>query len=106
MTRAKWLFYTADLISADEMLTAGLVNRVVAGADLVAEVDALTSKLQARSPLMLRQMKQLADDSVDMPRDHAIRNEHAVAAVHAASFDYSEGIRAFNDKRKPAFQGR
>ncbi len=107
MTRAKWLFYTADLISADEMLAAGLVNRVVpTAAELLPEVDALTTKLHARSPLMLRQVKQLADDSVDVPLEHAIRNEHAVASVHAASFDYSEGIRAFNEKRKPAFQGR
>jgi enoyl-CoA hydratase len=107
MTRAKWLFYTADLVSADEMLAAGLVNRVVpTAADLAAEVDALTAKLATRSPLMLRQMKQLADDSVDVPLEHAIRNEHAVASVHATSFDYAEGIRAFNDKRKPSFQGR
>lgn len=105
-TRAKYLLFTGDFISADDALAMGLVNQVVDAAELEAVVDAIAAKLAAKSPLGLQRMKQLVDDGLDQSRATALRLELAVCALHAASFDSNEGIAAFNEKRRPQFKGR
>ena len=105
-TRAKYLFFTGDLLPATECLAAGLVNEVVEDAEMEAAVERLVKKIAAKSAIGLRRMKQLVDDGLDQPRDTAMRLELAMSALHTASFDRNEGIAAFNEKRKPQFQGR
>ncbi len=105
-TRAKYLFFTGDLLPAADLVAAGLVNQVTEDGALEATVEALVGKLAAKSPLGLRRMKQLADDGLEQPQDTALRQELTMAALHTGSFDRNEGIAAFNEKRKPLFQGR
>jgi enoyl-CoA hydratase len=105
-TRAKYLFFTGDLLPPVECLAMGLVNQVIDDAELEAAVDRLVKKIAAKSPIGLRRMKQLVDDGLNQPRDTAMRLELAVSALHTSSFDRNEGIAAFNEKRKPQFQGR
>jgi len=91
-------------LPATECLAAGLVNEVVEDAEMEAAVERLVKKIA--SAIGLRRMKQLVDDGLDQPRDTAMRLELAMSALHTASFDRNEGIAAFNEKRKPQFQGR
>lgn len=105
-TRAKYLLFTGDFMSADDCAAMGLVNQVVDTAELEAVVDRIVTKLAAKSPIGLQRMKQLVDDGLDQPRATALRLELAVGALHAVSFDSNEGIAAFNEKRRPQFQGR
>ena len=105
-TRAKYLFFTGDLLPATECLAAGLVNEVVEDAEMEAAIERLVKKIASKSAIGLRRMKQLVDDGLDQPRDTAMRLELAMSALHTTSFDRNEGIAAFNEKRKPQFQGR
>ena len=105
LARAKYLFFSGDLIGATEMQQAGLVNEVVAGAELVEAVNRLTAKIAARSPIGLRRMKDLANRAHDLTQDQALHLEQTVSALHAQSHDFNEGLAAFNEGRPPSFKG-
>ena len=105
-TRAKYLLFTGEHLSAAEMMAMGLVNQVVPAAELVAAVDALVAKIATKSPLVLRRMKEVADASLDQPRDMALARELLTLRNHLRSFDIQEGLAAFREKRAPRFEGR
>lgn len=105
-TRAKYLMFTGDFVSAEEMAMAGLVNRVVDDDRLLDEVQALVGKIAAKSPLGLRRMKALVDDGLQQPVDTALRLELLASEAHASSEDLREGLAAFYEKRNPRFTGR
>lgn len=104
--RANYLFFTGEMASAQEMADAGLVNRVVEDVDLQAAADALADKLATKSPLSLSRMKRLALASFDVTAAAANEAEQVESRAHALSLDRNEGLAAFNEKRRPVFQGR
>jgi len=105
-TRAKFLLFTGEHVSAAEMQAWGLVNQVVPAAELHAAVDALVAKLAAKSPLVLRRMKEVADAALDQSRDEALARELLTLRNHLRSHDLHEGLAAFREKRTPRFEGR
>lgn len=105
-TRAKYLFFTGELLPAADFVLAGLVNEVAPEGKLEAAVDNLIGKLSNKSPLGLRRMKELVDDGLDQPREVALRAELVAGALHSHSFDVNEGLAAFAEKRPPKFLGK
>ncbi|MCC5858958.1 MAG: enoyl-CoA hydratase/isomerase family protein [Ectothiorhodospiraceae bacterium] len=105
-TRAKYLLYTGDFIPAESLMAWGLVNEVYDDDALMDGIQQLVSRLSDKSPLVLRRMKRLVDDGLEQPSPTALRLELLASEVHAHSHDMKEGLAAFEEKRKPAFQGR
>jgi enoyl-CoA hydratase len=105
-TRAKYLFFSGELLPASELVAAGLVNQVTDEGDLEAEVLKLVGSISRKSPLALSRMKQLADASLEQTPVQGMLAERTMSALHAMSYDCQEGVRAFNEKRKPVFLGR
>jgi enoyl-CoA hydratase/carnithine racemase len=105
-TRATFLLFTGDSLSADEMQTYGLVNQVVDDSDLVPAVERVVGKLALKSPLVLRRMKALIRDGMDQPLHTALAMEMLANEAHASSHDLQEGLDAFEQKRQPVFLGR
>ena len=105
-TRAKYLMYTGEFVSAGSMESAGLVNQVVEDAELDAVVDTLVKTMAAKSPLGLRRMKTLVNDGLEQPAEVALRQELLMTALHQHSEDIREGLAAFQEKRAPQFTGR
>jgi len=103
---AKYLLLTGALVPAEELVSCGLVLRVVTREQLAEETMAIAQTLAGRSPLALRRMKRLVDDGLEMPTDVALRHEHSTHAAHALSDDRREGLAAFVEKRPPMFSGR
>ncbi len=104
-TRAKQLIFSGDFLPAETLMQWGLVNKVVPDGGLGAAVDELVGTLAQRSPIGLRRMKRMIDDGLEQSLPAALRYELSLNALHAASHDRMEGLAAFAEKRKPAFEG-
>jgi enoyl-CoA hydratase/carnithine racemase len=105
-TRAKYMLFTGEPMSAAAMMAAGLINEVVPDAELPAATSRLVAKLAAKSPLVLRRMKAAVDDGLDQAQATALRLEMLTWEAHGFSHDLQEGLAAFAERRPPKFTGR
>jgi enoyl-CoA hydratase/carnithine racemase len=104
--KARELYFTADRLDARECERLGLVNRVVADAELAAESQTLARRIAAGPPIALGWMKDNLNRALreDLAACLDIEAERMVNG--AMTDDYLEAVRAFQDKRPPRFRGR
>ena len=102
--RAKELVMTAGAFDAQQGYDWGIVNRVC---DNVAE-DALATagKISENAPLAVRQAKKSVHYGLQMDLLTGYRFEIEAYNRLVDTDDRREGVRAFNEKRKPRFQGK
>jgi enoyl-CoA hydratase len=102
---AKEIFFTARQFDAEEARTMGLVNRIVAAAELESYVKNYADTIANNAPLTVTAAKFIANQTVrDESKRDLARCQEMVDACFASS-DYKEGRRAFMEKRKPQFTG-
>jgi len=106
MTKAKELIMVGENIGADEALRLGLVNAVVPAESLLDEANKLAAKLVDRPPFGLRLAKTVMNMGADRDLQSALALEREAFAMLFATEDQKEGVRAFNEKRRPEFEGR
>ena len=104
--RALELLLTGDQITAQEAYRLGLVNRVVAAADLMAEAKKLAAALAAKAPVALRYVLEAVHKGLEMPFPQAQIFEATLFGLVASTDDMREGTKAFLEKRKPEFKGQ
>lgn len=103
--KAKELLMTCDFISAAEAHRLGIVNHVVPAGELMPFTLDLARRICRRAPLAVQMAKQLVNDGLNASLPSAITQEMGMTATLYATDDAREGIRAFLEKRKPAFSG-
>jgi 2-(1,2-epoxy-1,2-dihydrophenyl)acetyl-CoA isomerase len=105
LRKAMELALLADAIDAAEALRLGLVNRVVPAEALHAEGERLAQRLAAGPTQALGQLKRLlrAAAQNDLPTHLDAEAQAFLACAQTA--DFTEGVSAFLDKRKPLFKG-
>jgi len=105
--RALELIYTGRLLSGREAAEWGLINRSVAGADLVRRTREMARAI-AHGPtaafLESKRIVRLIQDSSPSPAE-LLAAEAAAQGRASRTHDYRDGITAFQEKRKPAFTG-
>ena len=105
LQRAKELALFAEIISAQDALAMGLVNRVVPVDELDALVDQWVARLLALPPIALAQTKKMLNRSFEQSFEQALDDEARSQSVNTATRDTTEAIQAFTQKRDPTFHG-
>ncbi len=103
--RAKEVILSAAPFTAAEGAAWGLVNKVLPGPELMPAVLATASRIAANAPVAARQAKASIDKAQDLDRANGYAYEIEAYNRTVGTEDRSEGIRAFNEKRKPVFKG-
>ena len=103
---ARDLLFTGRRVGAEEMLSLGLVSRVLPDDELAAEALAGAQGVAGGAPVAVQLTKVALRDGG--PRDWASATqwEGLAQAVTLASDDLAEGLAALREKRRPDFTGR
>jgi enoyl-CoA hydratase len=104
--RAMQLLMTGETIDAAEAYRIGLVNKVVAAAELVGAARELMKTILANGPLAIALSIEAIERGLEMSLDEGLILEANHFGLLAATDDMREGMRAFMEKRPPAFKGK
>lgn len=102
--RAKELVMTAGAFDAQQGYDWGIVNRVCD--NVVEDALATAGKISENAPLAVRQAKKSVHYGLQMDLLTGYRFEIEAYNRLVDTDDRREGVRAFNEKRKPRFQGK
>jgi len=104
--RAKELILAARPFSAEEALAWGVVNKLCEPGKLLDEALDAAGRIASNAPLSVRQAKRAIRDGLQTDLISGMRLEIEAYNTLIGTEDRKEGIRAFNEKRKPKFAGR
>jgi enoyl-CoA hydratase/carnithine racemase len=104
--RAKEMIYTGKRITAGEALAMGILSKVVPVEQVEEAVRKLAREICANAPIAVRQAKKAIDLGMNADLSTGIEIEIQAYNVNLPTEDRQEGIRAFNEKRPPRWQGR
>jgi enoyl-CoA hydratase len=97
------LILTGEHIVADEALRIGLVNKVFPATSLLTDVRAIAAKIMSRGPHAVALAKESARRGYAGPLTEGLALEADLFGVISSTSEMKEGLRAFLEKRKPAW---
>jgi enoyl-CoA hydratase len=100
------MILTGEMITADEALRIGLVNRVTEQAELLATAESIARKIIANAPLAVKYAMEAVGHGMEMPQEEGLFLEATLFSLCCATEDMREGTRAFLQKRAAKFQGK
>ena len=100
------LFFLGETISAQEALRLGLINRIVAAAELESETRKLAERLRDGPAVSIAAAKHAVYASEHGALEAMLQYEVEAQIRCFESEDGREGVRAFLEKRPPKFTGR
>lgn len=103
---AMQLVLAGEMISAQEALRIGLVNEVVAPAELMPRCEAIAQKIIANAPLAVQYCMEAVNKGMDVPLHEGLYLEAVLFGLACATEDKKEGTSAFLEKRVPQFKGQ
>jgi len=102
---ASELFYTAEILSAEDALRLGIANHVYPAAQFEAETQKLAERMASVAPLPFRDAKHALLGNDRKALEAALDEEIRLQLHCFQSEDCLEGLNAFLEKRKPNYHG-
>lgn len=100
------MLLTGDTIGAQRALELGLVNRVVPRAELDNALMELAQKIRKNAPLAVAATKEAISGASRTSFRDGIALARVISERLRSSDDAKEGLKSFQEKRKPVFKGR
>jgi len=97
---------TGEMITAQEAYRIGLVNEVVAPAELIPRAEAIAAKIIANAPLAVQYAMEAVNKGMEMTLAEGLYLEATLFGVTCATEDKTEGTTAFLEKRPAQFKGK
>jgi enoyl-CoA hydratase len=104
--RAAQLLFTGDIVSAAEMQKLGVVNEVVPRAELMPRARLLARRLAKKSPIAMKLLRDAFMRANDLDYRRSMEGVVETMCGLKDSEDSREALRAFVEKREPAYKGR
>jgi enoyl-CoA hydratase len=105
-SQTKDIFFSARQLDAAEALQIGLINRVIADADLEAVTTRYAETVAGNAPLTVSAAKHITTEILKPESARDIASCKRVVEACFTSADFIEGRTAFMEKRKPQFKGK
>ncbi len=105
LTRATYMAFTNDPLSAEEALQYGLVNRVVADEELMPATMELARRLAQGPTRALGLTKRAFNHAMLGALEAALDYEAYLQQIAGETEDHKEGLQAFLEKRPPQYKG-
>ncbi len=104
--KAAEMLLMGNAIDANEAYRIGLVNKVVPLEQLMPTAREWAAKICKSGPLAVRATKEAMLRGFDMGFEDGLLLEKNLAERMLTTEDYEEGLRAFNEKRKPQYKAK
>lgn len=104
--KALEMILTGELIDAQEAYRIGLVNKIVSPDDLMTVAMDIAREIASKGPIALRYAKEAVYKGMDMTLEQGLRLEADLYLLIHTTRDRTEGIKAFQEKRTPKFEGK
>ena len=105
MERARQLYFTGEILIAEEALKIGMLSRVVPHDKLEEETLALAAQLASGPTLAYARMKENLNRSASSDLLTLLDQEALNMRLSATTSDHREAAKAFVEKRSPTFAG-
>jgi len=103
--QAMEMLLLGDMLSAEDAKAFGLLNRVVAPADVMASALGMAERIASKSPLTVAIGKEAFYRQLEQPMAEAYEYAAHVMTQNMLARDAEEGIGAFLEKRQPVWRG-
>lgn len=100
VSRAKRMFYTAELVDADSALSLGLIDEVLEGSDLADWLEGFSSEVASKSKVGIHGFKSILNEQGRAAREASLLAEVENSLNCIKSTDTKRRIREFLNKRK------
>ena len=97
---------SGGMISSDEALEIGIVNRIVSHQELESKTMELAMEIATKSPYVTRVAKRVVRGALDLPFSEGILMERSEFVALFDTEDKEIGVRAFLDRSDPDWVGR
>src|ERR1041384_2260046 len=101
---AMQLVLAGEMINAQEAHRIGLVNEVLAAAELIPRAEAIAQKIIANAPLAVQYAMEAINKGMEMTLQEGLYLEAVLFGVACATEDKKEGTTAFLEKRATQFK--
>ncbi len=106
VSKALELLLTGTVLTAQDALGAGIVNRVVPHDSLMGETLKLAESIAAKPPLAIRMMKRAVYQGLTSTLRGHLDYISSQLSLLSETEDHVEAAKAFLEKRKPVFRGK
>lgn len=101
-TALEWI-YSGDIIAAEELLSRGFVNHIVAQDELLPRAYEIARRIVDHSPVAVALTRQMLYRNAAQPHPLAAHEVDSLAIFYTSQKSGKEGVQAFLDKRKADF---